>query len=88
MPAFESQADRVHIPTTLSPQHGGALLYVPVRDVTPGSEHASEAGVTEPDFQQSFYGEDTYSRLYALKQEIGPTGLLYADEGVGVGIGM
>lgn len=35
------------------------------------------------DWQQSFYGNDTYKRLLALKQKIDPTGLFYAHKGVG-----
>lgn len=56
----------------------------PLRDATPGSGgYASEGDVTEPDFKQSFYGLDKYERLYAIKQQVDPTGLFYAHEGVG-----
>lgn len=53
------------------------------RDVSPGAgAYMSEADVNEPGFQHSFYG-DNYERLYALKQEVDPWGLLYAPTAVG-----
>ncbi|EXF83009.1 hypothetical protein CFIO01_08050 [Colletotrichum fioriniae PJ7] len=56
----------------------------PWRDVTPGGGgYASEGDVTEPDFQQSFYGTEKYARLLAFKQKIDPTGVFYANLGVG-----
>lgn len=55
-----------------------------IRDVTPGSgAYASEADILEPKFQQSFYGDATYERLYRLKQDLDPTGLFYAHHAVG-----
>lgn len=51
------------------------------RDITPGT-YLNEADINEPDFQQSFYG-DNYGRLYDLKQEYDPWGLLYAIGAVG-----
>lgn len=51
------------------------------RDITPGT-YLNEADINEPDFQQSFYG-DHYDRLYVLKQEFDPWGLLYAIGAVG-----
>ncbi|KFY18141.1 hypothetical protein V492_00121 [Pseudogymnoascus sp. VKM F-4246] len=54
------------------------------RDVSPGAgAYMSEADVTEPDVQQSFYGEEKYPRLYALKKKIDPYGLFYAPTAVG-----
>lgn len=56
----------------------------PLRAATPGSgAYASEADVTEPNFQQSFYGAVNYDRLYSLKQKVDPTGLFYANKAVG-----
>ncbi|KFY50051.1 hypothetical protein V496_09623 [Pseudogymnoascus sp. VKM F-4515 (FW-2607)] len=54
------------------------------RDVSPGAgAYMSEADVTEPDVQQSFYGDSKYPRLYALKKKIDPHGLFYAPTAVG-----
>ncbi|KAJ0383473.1 hypothetical protein COL922a_010418 [Colletotrichum nupharicola] len=56
----------------------------PWRDVTPGGGgYASEGDVTEPDFRQSFYGTEKYARLLAFKQKIDPSGVFYANLGVG-----
>lgn len=56
----------------------------PLRDTTPGAgAYASEADILEPNWQQSFFGTDTYERLYKFKQEIDPTGLFYAHNAVG-----
>lgn len=56
----------------------------PLRDATPGAgAYASEADILEPNWQQSFYGNATYERLYKFKQEIDPTGLFYAHKAVG-----
>lgn len=53
------------------------------RDVSPGSgAYLNEADINEPDFQQSFYGSN-YPRLYAMKQQYDPWGLLYAITAVG-----
>ncbi|KFY82022.1 hypothetical protein V500_10886, partial [Pseudogymnoascus sp. VKM F-4518 (FW-2643)] len=54
------------------------------RDVSPGAgAYMSEADVTEPDVQQSFYGDSKYPRLYALKKKLDPYGLFYAPTAVG-----
>ncbi|KAL9573302.1 hypothetical protein ACKAV7_002987 [Fusarium commune] len=56
----------------------------PWREVTPGGgAYASEANVTEPNFQQSFYGADKYKRLLSIKEKVDPSGLCYALQGVG-----
>ncbi|KAH7212055.1 hypothetical protein DER44DRAFT_895045 [Fusarium oxysporum] len=52
--------------------------------MTPGGgAYASEADVTEPNFQQSFYGTDKYKRLLSIKEKVDPYGLFYALQGVG-----
>ncbi|KAF7562139.1 hypothetical protein G7046_g1981 [Stylonectria norvegica] len=56
----------------------------PWRDASPGSgAYASESDVTEPNFKQSFYGTDKYNRLLSIKNQVDPTGLFYARQGVG-----
>ncbi|KAH7009889.1 hypothetical protein EDB80DRAFT_415164 [Ilyonectria destructans] len=56
----------------------------PWRDATPGSgAYASECDVTEPNFKQSFYGTDKYARLLSIKNQVDPTDLFYALQGVG-----
>ncbi|KPM34260.1 hypothetical protein AK830_g12319 [Neonectria ditissima] len=56
----------------------------PWRDVTPGSgTYASESDVTEPNFKQSFYGTAKYARLLDIKNQVDPSGLFYALQGVG-----
>ncbi|KAI5455599.1 hypothetical protein BGZ63DRAFT_458639 [Mariannaea sp. PMI_226] len=56
----------------------------PWRDAAPNSgAYASEADVTEPNFKQSFYGTANYDRLLSIKDQIDPTGLFYALQGVG-----
>ncbi|KAJ9149309.1 FAD linked oxidase [Pleurostoma richardsiae] len=53
------------------------------RDASPGAgAYLNEADANEPDWQQSFYG-DNYDRLYALKQRYDPWGLFYAPTAVG-----
>lgn len=55
-----------------------------IRDATPGSGgYASEGDVSEPDFKESFYGLEKYERLYGIKRRYDPTGLFYANKGVG-----
>lgn len=55
-----------------------------LRDANPGAgAYASEADILEPNWQQSFYGNDTYGRLYRFKEQVDPTGLFYAHNGVG-----
>ncbi|OBT65501.1 hypothetical protein VE03_04983 [Pseudogymnoascus sp. 23342-1-I1] len=54
------------------------------RGVSPGAgAYMSEADVSEPDVQQSFYGDSKYPRLYALKKKVDPYGLFYAPTAVG-----
>lgn len=56
----------------------------PWRRVSPGSgTYLSEAAVLEPDFQTSFYGQEQYGRLLALKQRFDPEGVFYALRTVG-----
>lgn len=56
----------------------------PLREATPGAgAYHSEGDIIEPDWQQSFYGSETYERLYRIKQQIDPTGLFYAHKAVG-----
>jgi FAD/FMN-containing dehydrogenase len=53
------------------------------RDASPGAgAYMNEADINEPNFQQSFYGSN-YARLYALKQQYDPHGILYAPTAVG-----
>lgn len=53
------------------------------RDASPGSgAYMNEADTEEPDFQESFYGEN-YGRLLGIKKEWDPWGLFYAVTGVG-----
>lgn len=56
----------------------------PWRRVAPNSgSYASEGDVSEPDWQQSFYGLAKYERLYALKKQVDPSGVFYANLAVG-----
>ncbi|KAF2445021.1 FAD/FMN-containing isoamyl alcohol oxidase-like protein MreA [Karstenula rhodostoma CBS 690.94] len=53
------------------------------RDATPGSgAYMNEADTEEPDFQESFYGNN-YNRLLGIKKERDPWGVFYAVTGVG-----
>lgn len=55
----------------------------PWREAAPNSgAYASEGDVTEPNFQQSFYG-NKYAKLYQIKQKHDPRGLFYTRIGVG-----
>ena len=45
--------------------------------------YMSEADVIEPNFQQSFFGTETYARLYSIKQQVDPWGLFYGPNNVG-----
>ena len=47
-----------------------------------GGSYLNEAHVMEPDWQQSFYGEN-YERLLAVKRKWDPKGVFYAWTGVG-----
>ncbi|KAI7783097.1 FAD-linked oxidoreductase YvdP [Diaporthe eres] len=55
--------------------------YAVWRDVSDGT-YLNEADINEPNWQQSFYG-DNYDRLYDLKQKVDPWGVLYATGAVG-----
>jgi len=55
--------------------------YAGWRAVSDGT-YLNEADINEPDWQQSFYG-DNYDRLYELKQKVDPWGVLYAAGAVG-----
>ncbi|KAI0201540.1 FAD binding domain-containing protein [Astrocystis sublimbata] len=53
------------------------------RSVSPGSgSYLSESDYIEPDFQQSFWG-DNYERLYKLKKQLDPWDVFYAQNAVG-----
>jgi len=53
------------------------------RVLSPGSgAYLSEADISEPNFQQAFYGSN-YNRLYSLKKQFDPYGLFYAPTAVG-----
>ncbi|RDW85699.1 FAD-binding-containing protein [Coleophoma crateriformis] len=53
------------------------------RDVSPtAGAYMSEADISEPNFQQAFYGTN-YARLYALKKQFDPKSLFYAPTAVG-----
>ncbi|KAL3422016.1 FAD binding domain-containing protein [Phlyctema vagabunda] len=53
------------------------------RDVSPtAGAYMSEADISEPNFQQAFYGSN-YDRLLTIKQKYDPKGVLYAATGVG-----
>ncbi|PGH15053.1 hypothetical protein AJ80_05678 [Polytolypa hystricis UAMH7299] len=55
----------------------------PLRDISPnGGSYANEADVAEPDWQESFWG-DNYPRLLQLKKKFDPRGLFYVHHGVG-----
>lgn len=54
-----------------------------LKDVTPGSGgYGNEGDVMDPDFGQSFFG-DNYEALYALKKKVDPYGVFYAATAVG-----
>ncbi|KAL5906602.1 hypothetical protein ACKVV1_011001 [Pyricularia oryzae] len=54
-----------------------------LRDASPGSgAYLSESDINEPDWQDSFWGEN-YGRLLKLKKELDPDGLFYVPQGVG-----
>ncbi|KAG9230499.1 FAD binding domain-containing protein [Amylocarpus encephaloides] len=55
----------------------------PLRDVTSGAgSYMNEADRLEPDFQQSFYG-DNYARLLQIKQKYDPEDVFWAATAVG-----
>jgi hypothetical protein len=54
-----------------------------IRTVTPtGGAYINEADVTEPNWQQSFFG-DNYPRLLKIKKETDPWGVFWAPSTVG-----
>ncbi len=54
-----------------------------IRDATPGSgSYVNEADYFEPDWQQSFWGEN-YQRLLEIKRKYDPEGLFYCHHCVG-----
>ncbi|KAF2855742.1 FAD-binding domain-containing protein [Plenodomus tracheiphilus IPT5] len=55
----------------------------PLREITPGGgAYGNEADIAEPDWQQSFWGEN-YPRLQKIKQKYDPNMLFYVHHGVG-----
>jgi hypothetical protein len=46
----------------------------PIRNITPnGGAYMNEADVMEPDWRQSFWGEENYDKLLSIKQKYDPT---------------
>lgn len=57
--------------------------FQPWRDVSPGAgSYMGEADPSEPNWQQSFYG-DNYERLLGIKQTIDPWNVFWAPTAVG-----
>lgn len=57
--------------------------FQPWRDVSPGAgSYMGEADPSEPNWQQSFYG-DNYDRLLGIKKTVDPWGLFWVMTGVG-----
>lgn len=57
--------------------------FQPWRDVSPDAgSYMGEADPAEPDWQQSFYGEN-YDRLLEIKNKVDPSGLFWAQTAVG-----
>ena len=55
----------------------------PIRKLTPtGGAYGNEADISEPDWQQSFWGSN-YPRLLEIKKKRDPTDLFYVWHGVG-----
>jgi hypothetical protein len=55
----------------------------PLRELTPnGGAYGNEADVSEPDWQQAFWGEN-YARLLQIKQKWDPLDVFYVHHGVG-----
>ena len=58
-------------------------IMAPLRKVTPGGgAYGNEAQIGEPDWQQSFFGNN-YPRLLEVKKKFDPTELFYVHHGVG-----
>lgn len=58
-------------------------VFGPLRKLTPdGGAYLNEAVVNEPDWQQSFWGNN-YPRLLEVKKKWDPKGLFYVHHGVG-----
>ncbi|KAL2833862.1 hypothetical protein BDW59DRAFT_179503 [Aspergillus cavernicola] len=56
----------------------------PLRAFTPGSgAYINEADPWEPDYIESFWGEENYARLLGIKREVDPENLLMVHKGVG-----
>ncbi|KAJ0342182.1 hypothetical protein COL154_001807 [Colletotrichum chrysophilum] len=54
------------------------------RDVSPGAgSYLAESDRMEPNFQQSFYGDEKYTRLLELKKKWDPEDVFYAATAVG-----
>jgi hypothetical protein len=55
----------------------------PIRTISPaGGAYGNEADISEPNWQQSFWGAN-YPRLLSIKKQVDPTGLFYVHHGVG-----
>ncbi|KAK4165607.1 hypothetical protein QBC43DRAFT_351245 [Cladorrhinum sp. PSN259] len=55
-----------------------------LRTVTPGSgAYFNEAGRTEPNWQESFFGRENYEALLKIKKEVDPDGVFWAPLAVG-----
>lgn len=58
-------------------------IMAPLREITPnGGAYGNEADIAEPNWQQSFWG-DNYPRLLQIKQKYDPGMLFYVHHGVG-----
>lgn len=73
-----NQTQKHEITTKLRTEATQAL-----RDLAPDTgAYANEADPTEPQWQETFYG-DNYPRLLALKQQWDPHGVFWYKNGVG-----
>lgn len=92
-PAFRNMASQliaVGLPSDTTPTGlAGAVADLtanvmgPIRDATPnGGAYGNEADIGEPNWQQSFWG-DNYARLLSIKQKYDPLGVFYAYHTVG-----
>jgi len=64
-------------------RHLSENMIGPLRAVSPnGAAYGNEAAFNEPNWQQSFWGEN-YPRLVTIKKKYDPTGLFYVHHGVG-----
>ncbi|KAK3991448.1 hypothetical protein QBC44DRAFT_392928 [Cladorrhinum sp. PSN332] len=55
-----------------------------LRKVTPGSgAYFNEAGKSEANWQESFFGKENYKRLLKVKREVDPLGVFWAPQTVG-----